>query len=284
MQPHRTKRWIAVVFALLAMALVPQSTWAGTNTVGGVKLTTPDTYGSCSAVSDTITATNESSGVRVLKGQVIVEYVTQAGRVSIPGGLYPVNVTLQPGASYQLAVSYPPASQWPVYSGSNSIRELHVDVQLEVYEVGMYTVLIGPIGYGQDWDIFCHGDFPPPSYEGCTPGYWKNHLDSWGTVSPTAKVSSVFSGTYLNSTLGNATLLQALKFRGGSTLAGGQEIMLRAAVAAYLNASHANVDYPLSVQQVVDQVNIALNTSDRSYVIETASQLDSFNNLGCPLN
>lgn len=287
MQALTTKwHWFAAICAALLMTIVPRAVFAGTNTVAGITLTTPDTYGSCEATSDAITAVNGSSGVRQLKGQLIVEYVTETGRISVSNGFYPVNVTLQPGERYQFSVSYPPASEWPQYSSTNPIRELHVDVQLEVYEVGMYTVFVGSIGYGQDWDIFCQGNSPPPppEYEGCTPGYWKNHLNSWGSVSPTARVNSVFSGTYLDSKLGSATLQQALSFKGGSTLSGAQQILLRAAVAAYLNAASAGVDYPLTVQQVVDQVNAALNTTDRDYVINTASQLDSFNNLGCPLN
>lgn len=272
-------RGLAVVVLLLA-AILPAAAFAATNTVEGVRLTTPDTYSSCEATSDTITLENTSSGARRVVGQLIVEYVTETGRTLVPGGFYAVDVTLQPGQIQQITVNYPPASQWPVYSSSNPIREIHVDVQLEVVVNGFF---VGSLGYGQDWDIFCFGDFPPPAFQGCTPGYWKNHLRAWGSVSPSAKVNSVFSGAYLNATLGNATLQQALSFKGGPDLAGAQQILLRAAVAAYLDASSAGVAYPLTPQQVVDQVNAALNTNDRSYVINTASQLDSFNNLGCPL-
>jgi hypothetical protein len=283
MQTSATKRSLVAVVVMLVVALMPSGVFAGVNTVEGITLTTPDTYGSCEATGDSVRVYNGSTGVRRVVGQLIVEYVTESGRTLVPGGFYPVDVTLQPGQQYDLSVTYPPAAEWPQYSATNPIRELHVDVQLEIV---INNIFVGSIGYGQDWDVFCHGDFPPPPevFEGCTPGYWKTHLSAWGSVSPAAKVNSVFSGPYLDSKLGNATLQQALSFKGGSSLAGAQQILLRAAVAAYLNASSSGVDYPLTTQQVVDQVNAALNTSDREYVINTASQLDSFNNLGCPLN
>lgn len=281
MQAMRQWHALAAMVWLLA-AILPAAAFAATNTVEGVKLTTPDTYGSCSAVSDTLTLENTSPGVRRVVGQVFIQYVTAVGRIDVPGGFYPVDVAIQPGGIHQITVNYPPASQWPVYSSTNPVRELHIDGQLEIVVNGFF---VGSLGYGQDWDIFCFGDFPPPpAFQGCTPGYWKNHLAAWGSVSPSAKVNSVFSGAYLDSKLGNASLKDALSFKGGSPLAGAQQILLRAAVAAYLNASSAGVDYPLTTQQVIDQVNAALNTTDRSYVIDTASQLDSFNNLGCPLN
>jgi hypothetical protein len=273
-----------ILCAIALLALLPGMALAGTNTVYGITLTTPNTYPSCEATGDSLTATNNSSYTLQLKGQIIVQFVTEGGRVDLPNGsgYYPVNQVLNPGDTFQLSVSYPPASSWPAYSMNNPTRELHVDVQLEIYQNGFF---IAPIGYGQDWDVFCQG-LPPPVFQGCTPGYYKNHVNttSWAGIDPTTKVSGIFSGTYLDTSLGKATLPQALRFKGGSTLSGAQEILLRAAVAAYINASHPAVDYPLNPGQVVTLVNAALNSTDRSFVISTASQLDSFNNLGCPLN
>jgi hypothetical protein len=58
--------------------------------------------------------------------------------------------------------------------------------------------------------------------------------------------------------LGNKTLLQALNFKGRSTLSGAEEILLRAAVAALLNSASAGVDYQLTTAQVIAEVNAAL--------------------------
>ena len=84
--------------------------------------------------------------------------------------------------------------------------------------------------------------------------------------------------------LDNRTLLQALNFQGGTTTLAAARILLRAAVAALLNAASPDVDYPLTVAQVIAQVNAALASGDRSTMLSLANQLDQFNNLGCPLD
>lgn len=124
-----------------------------------------------------------------------------------------------------------------------------------------------------------------PGDQGCPPGYWKNHTDSWPPTgfSPSQKVNSVFAVPGYYSTLGNATLLEALAFGGGPGGEGAAEILLRAAVAALLNASHPGIDYPLFVPEVTSQVNAAL-TQPRDAMLTLAAQLDADNNLGCPLN
>jgi predicted secreted protein len=127
---------------------------------------------------------------------------------------------------------------------------------------------------------------PPPGGEGCTPGYWKNHTDSWPPTgySPSQLVKSVFSQAVLYPALGNSTLLEGLSFPGGETLEGAAEILLRASVAALLDSSHPGVDYPRTTASVISDVNAALASQDRDTMIGLASDLDKDNNLGCPLN
>ena len=135
-------------------------------------------------------------------------------------------------------------------------------------------------------------DNDPANYQGqvaqgCTPGYWKNHTDSWAAaeVSPSQAVDSVFGSANPNfPTLGNATMLAALAFGGGPGTAGAAEILLRAGVAALLNAAHPAVNYPLTVADVVSTVNAALASNARDPMLAQAAVLDSKNNLGCPLN
>ena len=122
--------------------------------------------------------------------------------------------------------------------------------------------------------------------QGCTPGYWKNHEDSWPATSfsTSQKVQSVFGQASLYSGLGNATLLQALSFNGGSDLNGAAGNLLRAATAGLLNTSHPGVDYPSLTAQLISDVNAALASMDRDTILALASAIDRDNNLGCPLN
>ncbi|MFL6192702.1 MAG: hypothetical protein ACJ75H_00915 [Thermoanaerobaculia bacterium] len=133
------------------------------------------------------------------------------------------------------------------------------------------------------------GQVPPPTHtgtEGCTPGYWKNHTDSWPPTGylPSQTVKSVFSQASIYSSLGNSSLLDALGFQGGSTLEGAAGNLLRASVASLLDASHPGVDYPRTPASIISAVNSALASGNRDTMLTLASQLDADNNGGCPLN
>ncbi len=131
--------------------------------------------------------------------------------------------------------------------------------------------------YGQDEAI---GD------EGCTPGYWKNHTDSWPPTgySTGQTVQSVFSAAMAYPDQGSASLLEALDFGGGPGVTGGVKVLLRAAVAALLDASHPGVDYPRTTASVISSVNTALASGSRDAMLTLANSLDADNNQGCPLN
>jgi len=107
-------------------------------------------------------------------------------------------------------------------------------------------------------------------FEGCTPGYWKQpkHLDSWLATgySPNQTLESVFD---VPDSLGldNKTLLQALNFKGGNTLKGAAQNLLRAAVAALLNAAHPDINYPLTTSEIISEVNAALASNDASTML-----------------
>ena len=74
-----------------------------------------------------------------------------------------------------------------------------------------------------------------------------------------------------------------LDFKGGSSLTGAKQNLLRQAVAALLNSTHPDVGYPLTTAQVISSVDTALSSDDRSTILGLASDLDAKNNLGCPL-
>jgi hypothetical protein len=120
----------------------------------------------------------------------------------------------------------------------------------------------------------------PPA--GCTPGYWRNHTGSWQGYSPTDTVGSVFSSA--PASLADDTLLTAVQYPGGEGVVGGSQILLRAAVAALLNAAHPLVPYVLTVDEVIVQVNTALATGDRDTILALATVLDDYNNAGCSID
>jgi len=132
---------------------------------------------------------------------------------------------------------------------------------------------------------------PPPPGEGCTPGYWKvkQHWGSWaGTgYTTTQLISSVFNVpaglTKDGLSLGSYTMVGGLSFQGGSTPSGKAEILLRASIAAVLNAGKG-LSYGMTTAQIVDQVNAALASGDGEIMINLATTLDELNNAGCRLN
>ncbi|HZI52801.1 MAG TPA: hypothetical protein VFD56_03825, partial [Chitinophagaceae bacterium] len=127
------------------------------------------------------------------------------------------------------------------------------------------------------------------TFEGCTPGYWKNHPEAWGcgynTYTNFFDVFSVVTnrrGLSLNLKLG-----QAVAPGGGQFNA-----LARHAVAALLNACHNNVDYPYTQEQIIAAVVQMFNTNGTVTLGSNTyrgwealkNELDRANNLGCPLN
>lgn len=133
---------------------------------------------------------------------------------------------------------------------------------------------------------------PPPPITACTPGYWKQlqHFDSWpGGYLPTQLISSRFSAAslYTSSKLGNLgslTLVQGLSLPGGPGPVGSAQILLRAGVAALLNARNSALSYPMTEAQVISAMNAVLAGGDRDAMLTLSMRLDQYNNARCPLN
>lgn len=128
------------------------------------------------------------------------------------------------------------------------------------------------------------GDDGGVTYQGCTPGYWKNHIDSWPAgYGPSTPLEGLFGDLAYYGLSGN-TCLQALEYMGGETLQGAAQILLRAAVAAVLNAASSGVSYSESAGEIMEEVQAALASHDRSTILTLARELDGYNNAGCPLH
>jgi hypothetical protein len=123
-------------------------------------------------------------------------------------------------------------------------------------------------------------------FEGKTPGYWKNHYEeprnAWNATGylSTDKVGDVFSSAWRYD-LDNDTLLEALKYKGGNGTQASARMLLRAAVAAILNAAHPLVDYPFPVEKIQFRTNNAIIAGDREGMLTWKDTFDSYNNLGC---
>ena len=121
---------------------------------------------------------------------------------------------------------------------------------------------------------------------GLTPGFWFNNIDKHkGGALPSGLSGSypvAIAGVSGFTTLGgDATTIKEALF---SSAGGGEQALMRHAVAAYLNAMHPLVFYPISAAQVSGAVNASLQIADPVTVELLKDQLDVYNNLGCALN
>lgn len=130
------------------------------------------------------------------------------------------------------------------------------------------------------------------TYQGCTPGYWKNHEKAWGCgYTGSTNFFAAFgiptspSGN-LRKLSSSLTMLKAVDLGGG-----GYEALARHAVAGLLSACHKNVTYPYTMADVKEAVkNMFVNGTATlggvhySKVEALKNELDRANNLGCPLN
>jgi hypothetical protein len=92
----------------------------------------------------------------------------------------------------------------------------------------------------------------PDGGEGCTPGFWKNHLNDWPPTgfAPGDDFDTTFGVDLFDPDI---TLDDALNARGG-----GVKKLARHGTAALLNAAHPAVDYPLSVAEVIAAVQAGI--------------------------
>ena len=150
------------------------------------------------------------------------------------------------------------------------------------FVVGGVLAKLGPAGsnnfYQAQQRLVTHeeGGTYPCTPQGCTPGYWKNHLSAWG-VTGYAPGNDFYTVFGVNVT-GNYTLLAALDLGGG-----GVNALKRHAVAALLSSAHPSVFYPYSTTEVLAMVKAAILSNSASTIEATKNLLDAANNSGCPL-
>jgi hypothetical protein len=125
----------------------------------------------------------------------------------------------------------------------------------------------GTNGGGLRGVLAVYTNVPEEGDEGCTPGYWKNHLADWPAsgISPSDDFDSTFGVDLFDPDI---TLGEAVKLGGG-----GVKKLARHGTAALINAGHPDVGYPLSVAGVIAAVQAG-----------NADALATFNELGCDID
>ncbi|HUU84139.1 MAG TPA: hypothetical protein VM243_11610 [Phycisphaerae bacterium] len=111
--------------------------------------------------------------------------------------------------------------------------------------------------------------------EGCSPGFWKNHFSEWEVTGyqPADDFDATFTVDAFDPDL---TLEQAINQGGGGVKALG-----RHAVAALLNAAHPDIDFGLTVAEVISLVQGALGPGGDIEGVK--DQLDALNGGSCLL-
>jgi len=124
--------------------------------------------------------------------------------------------------------------------------------------------------------------------EGCTPGYWKNHVERWDGLKGDDFTQTVRADMSFNVVFGvdeshsgvpdNVTLVEAVETGGG-----GLDALNRHAAAALASAD--SVCYPLSVGDVIDLYRDAVGATAGAATVPSAhALLEGYNELGCPLS
>jgi len=124
---------------------------------------------------------------------------------------------------------------------------------------------------------------PTPEPEGCTPGYWKNHLGEWPSLpspyQPDTLFANVFAsvGSPYQDVFKDLTLQDALMQGGGCEKALG-----RHGVAALLNAEMLEGSFGLTTGQVISMVNAGLSSGDCPTIEGIKDTLEVHNEASCP--
>ncbi|MCK5649480.1 MAG: hypothetical protein KAI22_11440 [Gammaproteobacteria bacterium] len=147
-----------------------------------------------------------------------------------------------------------------------------------------------------DADVVCGG-------EGCTPGYYKNHRADLGAWHQDLQPDLLYSNVFGIDPFPGKTLGQVIGYCGeeqvgvddcNQSLLGActptsacENLFVQLgfhSVAALQNAALANVSYDLTVVEVVQQTYNAYYSGDKNTIDTFKTDLDDFNNQGCPMD
>jgi hypothetical protein len=125
----------------------------------------------------------------------------------------------------------------------------------------------------------CYRIDPPSDFNGCTPGYWRNHADRWVGVSPADDFDATFGVEYFDPNISLGTAISNPQTYG--TFAFHAVAALLNSYGGVPNADGTTVAYPYSTATVIAMVQNAV----ASGTTETTKNLFAqANELGCPLS
>ena len=123
---------------------------------------------------------------------------------------------------------------------------------------------------------------PTPAPEGCTPGFWRNHLADWAPTGfrPLPPDVSRFEAIFeRDAFIGDPTLLEVLGFGGG-----GLDALSRHAVAALLNAAHPDIHPDPALDTVEEVIALWQEAFDGERDVEQTKDIfEAANEAGCPI-
>jgi len=267
--PHLLLRSFPILMAtLVAVALASAAVVASTVSSGGITLDYPS-YTPAAPLKHCEPWNDASASVVKLTGvpegsNVTLQFAFSSGVVgsplTFPAPISEFGVT---GGSLTVPIPYPRDTMaWPYQNGT--IRGIEVVASVLVSNNGVKTKL-----NSKKWMVLCvPKDIPddPTPYEGCSDGFWKNQEEAWAATgfSVDASFDLTFGvqsaivppggGPGGNPPLVDPSLLEVLETGGGDN---GENGMARQAVGALLNAASPDVNYPLTVAQVIDVVRAA---------------------------
>lgn len=270
------KSTISLVIAVLLLLAAFEGALAGSVSAGGMTLYWPDypltgpALLSCEpwfeSTAKNLTLTNVPAGSTVL-----VNFTWSNPYTGSPNYLPPITIS-NAGGDMIIPISYPQdTTQWPVWNTVTNERAISVAAFVRVTKPDGTVVKL----VAKQWWVRCLP--PPPPFQGCTPGYWRQeqHFDSWVPTGywTTDDFELVFG---VNASFDPDTLLDAVWLGGG-----GEYALARHAVAAILNAAHPQINYYYSVAEIIAGVQNAYATGNYEPFKDS---LDAANNAGCPLD
>ncbi len=123
--------------------------------------------------------------------------------------------------------------------------------------------------------------------EGCTPGFWKNNFGAWpepfnpGTLFEDAFMLNAAQAQVIEDFFGeDYPLGEAISAKGG-----GLNALVRHATAGLLSEATENLAYGLSMAQIKELIQDALDNADNNSFVETAKNIfAAANEQNCPLS